>query len=149
MGQKIILLADDDSDDRDMFHEALEFIDDSLICYSTVNGRDLLKKLYTLDKLPDLIFLDMNMPTMNGWECLTAIKDDKRYSHIPVIMISTSSHQKEMDISISLGALCYFIKPNDFKDFVTILKIIINNIGPGLKGAVINLQTNGCKYIFI
>lgn len=147
MEQKIILLADDDSDDREMFHEALELIDTSLLCYSTVNGSELLKRLYSLEEMPQLIFLDMNMPVMNGWQCLKALKDNERYKHIPVIIISTSSHQKEMDTSIHLGALCYFIKPNDFKDLTDVLKVIINNLGPGLSQVLIDLQTSGCKHI--
>jgi CheY-like chemotaxis protein len=105
MKQKVILLADDDSDDREMFHEALEIVDKDITCYSTVNGSELLEKIYTLEKEPDLIFLDMNMPVMNGWQCLEILKIAERYRDIPVIMISTSSHQKDMETSIRLGAL--------------------------------------------
>ncbi|MXN93341.1 response regulator [Flavobacterium sp. Sd200] len=149
MGQNIILLADDDRDDREMFQEALEIINDDLLCYSAVNGDELLKQLQGLEELPDLIFLDMNMPVMSGLECLKVLKDDPRYSTIPVIMISTSSHRKEMDDSLILGAQCYFVKPNDFRDLVEILKVITANLGSGLQDALTVLNSKGCKHIHI
>lgn len=149
MEQKIILLADDDRDDREMFHEALESIDKNLICYSAINGSELLQKLYGLENKPDLIFLDMNMPVMNGWQCLKALKNDKRFTHIPVIMISTSSHQKEMETSIELGALCYLIKPNNFKELIQLLESIKANLGNKLLEALVDLQVKGNKNIFL
>jgi PleD family two-component response regulator len=89
------------------------------------------------------------MPVMNGWECLKALKHDVRYAQVPVIMISTSSHQREMDISISLGVLCYFIKPNYFRDLTSILKVIIDNLESDLRDIIVALKTSGCKDIFI
>jgi CheY-like chemotaxis protein len=146
MEQKIILLADDDRDDIEMFCEALEEIDNTVTCYWTINGEELLNKINGLIDKPNLIFLDVNMPIMNGWGCLKALKEDKRYSDIPVIMISTSSHKEDIDAAISLGALCYFVKPNDFKDLIYVLQIITDNLGTGLKEVLD--QTQGKKYIF-
>ncbi len=71
MNQKIILLADDDMDDTEMFCEALADIDESIICHCAVNGSDALRILDGLKELPSVIFLDLNMPLMNGWDCLT------------------------------------------------------------------------------
>lgn len=147
MAQKIILLADDDRDDREMFQEALEIINTDLLCYTAVNGSELLKQLHGLEEIPDLIFLDMNMPVMSGWECLKVLKEDLRYTTIPVIMISTSSHRKEMDTSQTLGALCYFVKPHDFRDLVDILAIINTSLGPGLKEALSVRDSKAHKHI--
>lgn len=149
MGQHVILLADDDRDDTEMFQEALEIINDDLLCYTAVNGSELLSQLQGLEEIPDLIFLDMNMPVMSGLECLKVLKEDLRYTTIPVIMISTSSHRKEMDDSLKLGALCYFVKPNDFRDLVEILRVITANLGSGLKEALAALYSKGCKHIHL
>lgn len=148
MEQKIILLADDDIDDTEMFCEALTNIDDNLICHCSTNGNDLFTKLNEISKNPDLIFLDLNMPVLNGWQCLKILKEDQRFKDIPVIMISTSSHKGEIATAMDLGALCYFVKPNSFKEFTHILEEITENLGPNLKNAVINLQKSGSGNIF-
>lgn len=149
MEHKIILLADDDRDDSEMFCEALAEIDGSIACLCTINGEALLKKLNGLIQKPDLIFLDLNMPIMNGWECLRLLKEDEQTQNIPVIMISTSSHQKEIDIAMSLGALCYFVKPNSFSELTSILKVITANLGSGLKEALLALQADGSRHIHV
>lgn len=147
MDHKVILLADDDSDDTEMFCEALADIDPGIICHCAINGRELLKMLNELSEKPQLIFLDLNMPIMNGWQCLKLLKEDERYKHIPVIMISTSSHQLEMDMAANLGALCYFVKPNSFNVLTQVLKAIAENLGAGLKDALLDLQAGGSRHI--
>ena len=85
---------------------------------------------YTNDKnkrKPELIFLDLNMPIMNGWECLRELKSNQRYKDIPVIMISTSSHKNDMDMASNLGSICYFVKPNNFEN----INIELSNLTNG------------------
>lgn len=148
MKQKVFLLADDDSDDTEMFCEAVASIDSSIICHCTVNGHEALKKLNDITEKPHLIFLDMNMPLMNGWKCLKLLKEDERYKDIPVIMISTSSHQREMDIAADLGAICYIIKPNDFNEMIKVFQTIVANIGIGLAVALQNMQAGGSRFVY-
>lgn len=148
MNDKEIMLADDDRDDTDLFCEALTEIDKSIVCHCAVNGEELLKILYSLDQNPQLVFLDMNMPIMDGRQCLKVLKSDERYKQIPVIMISTSSHQTDINISLQLGALGYFVKPNDFNDLKDVLQIITDNLGTGLRKTLLDLQANGNKHIF-
>lgn len=148
MNQKIILLADDDMDDTEMFCEALADIDESIICHCAVNGSDALRILDGLKELPSVIFLDLNMPIMNGWDCLTHLKSDSRYKDIHVIMISTSSHKNDLETASKLGAVCYFVKPNSFSDLKKVLRSITSNIDNGLKDVVVSLQENGFKHVF-
>jgi len=148
MEKKIILLADDDMDDTEMFCEALADVDESVICCCAENGKEALKILESLEQNPGVIFLDLNMPIMNGWECLKEIKSNQRFKDIPVIMISTSSHKNDMDNAASLGAVCYFVKPNNFKDLKEVLKIITSNLGVDLKSIIAELQASGLKHIF-
>lgn len=148
MDKKIILLADDDMDDTEMFCEALEEINKNIVCHCADNGSEALRILDELQEKPELIFLDLNMPVMNGWDCLKFLKKDKRYEDIPVIMISTSSHRKDMDIASDLGAVCYFVKPNNFNDLKHVLHTITSNLGAGLRQAVFNLQATNSDHIF-
>lgn len=148
MEDKIFLLADDDSDDKEMFAEALTSIDKTIIFHTAVDGREALKMLDELNAKPQLIFLDVNMPVMNGWQCLKALKEDERYKQIPVIVISTSSHQRDIDIARDLGALCYFTKPNDFNDLKNVLQVIVENIHTNLAGALQSMQASGFSHVY-
>lgn len=147
MEKRIILLADDDRDDIEMFCEALEDIQENITCHCTANGREALNKMDEVKEQPHIIFLDVNMPVMNGWQCLEVLKGDQRYRHIPVIMISTSSHQREIDRASELGALCYMTKPSSFEELKQILKVIITNLGTGLKDSILQMQMNGSRYV--
>jgi CheY-like chemotaxis protein len=130
LNKKIFLLIDDDKDDRELFVEAVESFDSQITGYMAVDGQQALDLLESLsDGLPDIIFLDINMPVMNGWHCLKALKHDERYRHIPVIMYSTSSHQREVDIAIDLGALCFCVKPEKFSTMKHILEIVHHHLG--------------------
>ncbi|KFF05562.1 response regulator [Flavobacterium reichenbachii] len=148
MEKKVILLADDDRDDTEMFCEALEDVNENVICHCAFNGSETLKILGELDKNPELIFLDVNMPVMNGWDCLKMLKSDERYREIPVIMISTSSYKNDMEIASNLGSICYFVKPNDFNDLKYILRYITSNLGSNLKDALVQLQIDRSGIIF-
>lgn len=111
----IFLLIDDDPDDRDLFCEALYEIDPQIICYAASSGRKALELLEREDVArPDIIFLDLNMPKMNGWQCLSLLKEQTCQS-IPVILYSTTSHIEDLHKVPGSGALCFYTKPNDYK----------------------------------
>ncbi len=148
MGKKIILLADDDIDDTEMFCEALTIIDEGIVCHCAVNGDKAINILNELENLPQVIFLDLNMPIMSGWECLRILKEDQRYKNIAVFMMSTSSHQKDIDSAERLGALCYFVKPNNFNELIAILKEITASVETNLTEAISNLKASGYRNIF-
>ena len=147
--QKVFLLADDDADDRQLFCEALEDIDSSIICHCALDGRMALDILQNKElKKPQVIVLDINMPGMNGWECLRQLKNNEEYKHIPVIIYSTSSHQKEASIALSMGALCFFTKPTYFKDLKAILQVLVANVDDNLLEAIKHFNAIKSKKIF-
>lgn len=148
MNKKIILLADDDTDDTEMFCEALAAIDENIQCNTAYNGSEALKLLTELNEKPKLIFLDLNMPVMNGWDCLKLLKKDNKFDDIPVIMISTSSHKNDIETASNLGAIGYFVKPNSYSDLKYILKAIAESLENGLQDTIVNLQKNGSMNIF-
>jgi CheY-like chemotaxis protein len=118
---KKFLLVDDDEDDRELFHEALRNIDDTIEVHTSENCREIISRLRKGDLHPEIIFLDINMPDINGWECLSAIKTDPKLKDIPVVMYSTSSVSQEGKKAVNNGALCFLEKPPSFiklKDFL-------------------------------
>jgi len=122
---KHIFLVDDDEDDRLFFVEAMEEIQPSLICTLAINGKKALQKLETLIELPDLIFLDINMPELNGFECLRELKKSIRFRNIPIIMLSTSVSHKDIDHSIELGASMFFTKPSSYTKLCALLRKVL------------------------
>lgn len=122
---KRFLIADDDPDDVDLFLEALSEIDTSITCASMKDGKELLNTLaHPKTESPDVIFLDINMPEMNGWECLQQLKRNSRAKDIPVIMYSTSSAQRDVQKAIDSGALAFYEKPSNYAQLKEFLDVI-------------------------
>ncbi|MES2620494.1 MAG: response regulator [Bacteroidota bacterium] len=107
---KKILLVEDDIDDQQFFIEALKEICPEAECSIANNGIEALAHLNNDPLLPSCIFLDINMPYMNGFECLTEIKKAKAYKAIPVCVLSTSSNEASKTQSLQLGAASFISK---------------------------------------
>lgn len=123
----VFFIADDDQDDQELFVTALQQIDESCTCITAINGEEALKKLFDEQiKLPDFIFLDLNMPKVNGKQCLEKIKQHKNLQNIPVIIYSTSANEKEASELSHMGATMFMQKPNRFSELFTALEKIVN-----------------------
>lgn len=122
---KTLLLIDDDADDHEFFGMALQETDPSIKLVSASDGVDALEKLDSGQVLPDLIFLDNNMPRMNGLECLIQLKKRKATSQIPVIIYSTSSSPEFQEQCKAEGAVGYLQKPDGFAALVAAISNII------------------------
>lgn len=109
--KKICLLIDDDVDDQEIFALAMDKISFPFVCQVANNGFEALQKLGKENVLPDYIFLDLNMPRMNGKECLRELKKNARFRNIPVVIYSTSSSQSDINDTKKLGAAAFIIKP--------------------------------------
>ncbi|MES2133475.1 MAG: response regulator [Bacteroidota bacterium] len=104
------LFADDDADDRDFFGLAFRSLPLSSRFTSVEDGEKLMYYLVNhADLLPDVLFLDLNMPRKNGAECLNEIKSNTSLQHLPVIIYSTSLHDDVVDLLYNNGAH-YYIK---------------------------------------
>jgi CheY-like chemotaxis protein len=125
---KHVFLVDDDEDDQLFFVEAIQEIDSSIHCSIAENGRKALNRLRALVELPDLIFLDINMPELNGFDCLKELKKCPRLQTIPVIMLSTSVSSKDIKYSEDLGAEMFFTKPSSYTNLCDILKKVFNSL---------------------
>jgi CheY-like chemotaxis protein len=115
---RFIFLADDDEDDRLLFQEALDEIEMPTQLMSVRDGEQLMKALDTLiDKLPHVLFLDLNMPRKDGFQCLSEIKQNEKLKQLPVIVFSTSFQPDTIDLLYENGAQYYIRKPSNFEHF--------------------------------
>jgi len=111
--KKNIFLVEDDSDDLFLFTEAVTDISTLALNGSAKNGIEALEKLKCMRQLPDFIFMDINMPRMNGLECLVELKRQPRLNNIPIVVISTSTAQA--GAAYNLGAHAFIRKPSSMK----------------------------------
>ncbi|MEO7210791.1 MAG: response regulator [Chitinophagaceae bacterium] len=111
-----IFLIDDDEDDQFFFKEVIESINPILHCDIATDGKLALDKLRVSDALPDIIFLDLNMPVMNGFDFLIQIKKEIGLSKIPVGIFSTSNNLRDKELTKEIGAQFFLTKPNDFQE---------------------------------
>ncbi len=121
-------LIDDDADDQEIFGQALENIDKSIQCTFANDGVQALEKLNADDSfIPDVIFIDMNMPRMNGIQCLEAIQKIDRLKDVTLYMYSTAADPKSIAATQNLGAKEFIIKPSNFNELTNKLSQIFNN----------------------
>jgi len=120
------MVVDDDLDDCEFFREAVSEIDSSYLCVAANNGEDALRKLRTIMKpLPDFIFLDLNMHLMDGRRFLAEVKADDMLKQIPVIILTTSTSQKDKDDTHNLGAAHFITKPSEYQKLRKDILLII------------------------
>lgn len=120
----IILTVDDDVEDYEFFCEAIKEIDSSIVILKASNGHEALEILDSQILKPDYIFLDINMPLMDGKVCLQEIKKNERFKDIPVIMYSTSNNKAEIRQYKLMGAN-FLVKPDRFTHLVKSLNFIL------------------------
>ncbi|MEO8147451.1 MAG: response regulator [Bacteroidia bacterium] len=109
-----ILMIDDDDDDKSLFSEAVEEIDPNIKCVTAKDGKDALEFLKNCNELPDFIFLDLNMPGMNGKKFLEELKKSTRLANIPVVIFCSSGNWDDVEETKNLGASMYLRKPADY-----------------------------------
>lgn len=142
------LLVDDDIDDVLIFQETLKKIDESIHFFYVSNGKEAIDFLTEhAGHLPQIIFLDINMPKMDGKECLKLIKQDENLKHLPVIMYTTSSQSKDIEEAMMGGALCFITKPSGINELRTLLTAIVKTPVSRLTHTLQALENNISSFI--
>ena len=119
-------MIDDDGDDQELFCQIATSIDHSIKCVSPSDGKEAFRLLLKEKAiLPELIFLDLNMPGMSGFEFLKQIKNHNSLNHIPVIIYTTSAAAKDKEESVKLGAASFITKPSDLSELRQKLEIVL------------------------
>ncbi len=117
-----ILLADDDEDDCYFFKQALEDYAVPVKLTAVYNGEQLMENLNDLKvELPQILFLDLNMPRKNGFECLVEIKANKKFKNIPIVIFSTSFEHEVVKLLYENGAHYYIRKPAEIKSYKRVI----------------------------
>lgn len=128
----IILMADDDEDDRLLAKDALEECRLANDLHFVKDGEELMDYLYhrhqyvdlNISPRPGLILLDLNMPRKDGREALKEIKDDPDLRSIPIVILTTSKAEEDVYRSYNLGASSYISKPVTFEGLVEVMKAL-------------------------
>lgn len=119
-----VLVVDDDAADILLIKRAFSL---SAIENTVVSANDGEEALETLRELsanssaPDLILLDLNMPGMDGWDTLKHIRADEKLKKLPVVVLTTSESQRDVDSVYALNANCYVQKPIELDDFTNVI----------------------------
>ncbi len=121
-----IILADDDEDDRLFFTDAFDELKINTKVQTYNDGVELMDYLNAPDSvLPQVLFLDLNMPRKSGMECLEEIKADTRFKDIAIAIYSTSASEEDIENTFVQGANIYIKKPSDFKKLKKALSQVV------------------------
>ncbi len=121
-----IVLVDDDEDDRLFFTDAFEEIKISTKIQTFKDGVELMDHLNSDEVvLPEILFLDLNMPRKNGMECLDEIKANSKFNDIAIAIYSTSSSEEHIEETFIKGANIYIKKPSDFNTLKKVLQDVV------------------------
>ncbi len=123
--RKRVLVIDDDSDDRLFLREAINDLFPNMECISLNNGKEALKYIDENPPPPSYIFLDLNMPYLNGFEFLKEFKKERGFNETSVYIYSTSSNPKDKEKAKTLGADDYIVKFSDLNSLKVRLKKVI------------------------
>ena len=120
---KNIFLADDDADDRMFFEDALNQLPIPTQLTLSNDGLELMSNLETV--VPDVIFLDLNMPRKNGFQCLEEIRNTTKLKDIPIVIFSTTVNEDAVNKTYQLGANYYICKPSSFELLVKSIETVL------------------------
>jgi CheY-like chemotaxis protein len=130
----ILLIAEDDPDDRLLCEEALADTGLSGKPYFVEDGNELIDYLFSRGRYaragsaprPDLILMDLKMPRKNGWEAMIEIKSLPELAEVPIVILSTSMTEEERRRARDSGAADYYIKPASYKELVAIMRSVLD-----------------------
>jgi CheY-like chemotaxis protein len=126
MAGRSILLIDDDEDDQEIFLVALQEVSKDIHCDTFSRGAEALDKLTRNVLHPEVIFLDLNMPVMDGRQLLSEIRKHKELMTIPIVVYSTSSDTRTIQAVKDLGAADFLTKPESVDALASQLKVLLN-----------------------
>ena len=131
-----VLLAEDDEDDVHLFKTVLAELNQDILVTVTTDGNLLMAFLNQASTLPEMIFLDLNMPYKNGFECLREIRGNEKWNSIKIFVLSTSTQPQHIEDSYKGGADLYLAKPTSYTQFKNMIEKCLVNNWEGLKHTI-------------
>ncbi|MBC8770588.1 response regulator [Arenibacter sp. BSSL-BM3] len=137
-----IYLAEDDMEDQEIFKDALAELETIVNLTLFSNGQELIMALQSQPQRPDMIFLDLYMPKMDGEECLNIIRNNESLDNIPIVIYSNEYNLDRIEKLFSLGANRYLRKPDSYSSLVASLDKTVNSVKRNALGgtAIININ---------
>jgi CheY-like chemotaxis protein len=122
----LVFIVDDDPDDRQIILDAF-LKNNPELDYEFINSaNDLLSRLYDMQSpYPNLILLDLNMPGIMGLQALKEIRQNKKFSQIPIVVLTTSTMNNDRKSAYELGASCFLTKPDSFSEMISYCSAMI------------------------
>ncbi|MBC7000745.1 response regulator [Cytophaga sp. FL35] len=143
MKKSRIFLVDDDKDDQQLFKEA--FLESKCSAELKIykSGLELMSAISSEHSKPDMIFLDLYMPGMDGEECLEALRKNSKFDNVPIVIYSTEFDIDRIAKLFSIGANRYLKKPDSFKSLVASIQTSVESLRRNALGgtAIINIVT--------
>src|SRR5687768_848755 len=121
-----ILLIEDDADDIELLREAFDSKDIRCEIDVVMEGDKAIPHLQGYHQLPDVIVMDFNLPKLHGREILSQIRASDTFSNIPLMVLTTSSSQDDVQFAYSMGAAKFITKPNTIEGFNSTVDAIVS-----------------------
>lgn len=121
-----IFYSDDDDDDQELFRDALGEVDDQISLITADDGDELLNLLKAPPPYPNIIFLDLNMPRVNGYQVLERMRQDETMKNYPVVIFSTSSNTEAVEKTRKMGANLFVPKPRNYDAMKRAIKTCVS-----------------------
>lgn len=123
-----VFLVDDDADDREFFSDALEEVDLNVRLTLYSSAEEVLNKLRSSENLPDILFLDLYMPKMDGEDCLAEIRAEEKWNEVCVVIYSTLMDMRRVEELFKAGANRYLRKPTSYPALKNALSLAIESV---------------------
>ena len=120
-----IIVAEDDEDYRFLFEQSLNETGIASTLSFASNGLEVIALLNTMRKPPDIIFLDINMPKMDGLTALERIRANEVFSKVPIIIFSSTADPAKVEVAYQCGATLYVTKPANYLDYLSLLRSLL------------------------
>ena len=116
-----VLLIEDDLDDQSLFCESLMELYPSFVCERANDGPQAITMI-SQNTFYDFIFIDLNLPKLDGFQVLERIRDTGRVEQVPLIILSSTNRQSDIDRCYSLGATSFFTKPSSYSELIEVMR---------------------------
>jgi response regulator RpfG family c-di-GMP phosphodiesterase len=119
-----VVIAEDDNEDFELFSEVLSNLASEILLRRAENGEVLMKLLH--EEVPDMLFIDVVMPCLDGKECLQEIRSHKKFDNLPIIVYSSMRDTETVEFCYRKGTNLFVLKPHSYKELVDVIEKIFS-----------------------
>lgn len=139
MNYPFIAIVEDDLDDIEFISAAIQAHYKDLEIKTFDKSAEFLDFMKTTDVLPRLVVTDLRMPVFTGFEVIEQVRGNERTNTIPVVVLSTSGNQDDIERATNLGAAAYYVKPYDWQGYHELSGTIFDNVKEKISGFTLDV----------